>query len=182
MVSRGFFGRKRPEPSRPVPPGQYLENGFPVLSAGPTPRTVPVDGFLTDEFANLVETLPSLKIVIEHLGGLGSNAVHDAKPSLAQYQEVLNLAHFPNTYIKIHGMGEFCDPPFPYQDIPPYLKMAYDTFGAQRMTWGSDYPPVLMREGYRNALHFTMEQLPFCSKEELEWVFGKTALSLWDFS
>lgn len=38
MVSRGFFGRKRPEPSRPVPPGQYLENGFPVLSAGPTPR------------------------------------------------------------------------------------------------------------------------------------------------
>ena len=38
MVSRGFFGRKRAEPSRPVPPGQYLEDGFPVLSAGPTPR------------------------------------------------------------------------------------------------------------------------------------------------
>ena len=39
MVSRGFFGRRRPEPPRPIPPGQYLENGFPVLSAGPTPRT-----------------------------------------------------------------------------------------------------------------------------------------------
>ena len=38
MVSRGFFGRKRPQPDRPVPPGQYLENGFPVLTAGPTPR------------------------------------------------------------------------------------------------------------------------------------------------
>ena len=42
MVSRGFFGRQRPQPSRPIPPGQYLENGFPVLSAGPTPRT-PLD-------------------------------------------------------------------------------------------------------------------------------------------
>jgi len=38
LITRGFFGRKRPEASRAVPPGQYLENGFPVLSAGPTPR------------------------------------------------------------------------------------------------------------------------------------------------
>ena len=38
MVTRGFFGRRRPEPPRPLPPGQYLEDGFPVLSAGPTPR------------------------------------------------------------------------------------------------------------------------------------------------
>ena len=141
-----------------------------------------VDGFITDEFSNLMETLPNLKIVIEHLGGIGSNAVHDAKPTEEQFQKILNLSRFPNTYIKIHGMGEFCDPPFPYQDIPPYLKMAYDAFGAQRMAWGSDYPPVLMREGYRNSLQFTMEQMPFCSKEELEWVFGKTALSLWNFS
>ncbi len=40
MVTRGFFGRRRrPEPPRPIPPGQYLESGFPVLSAGPTQRT-----------------------------------------------------------------------------------------------------------------------------------------------
>ena len=39
-VSRGFFGRRRPvaDPSR-VPPGQYLTDDFPVLSAGPTPDT-----------------------------------------------------------------------------------------------------------------------------------------------
>ena len=69
-----------------------------------------------------------------------------------------------------------------YQDIPPYLKMAYDAFGAGRMMWGSDYPRVIMREGYRNSLEFTKEQMPFCSNEELEWVFGKTALSLWKFA
>ena len=43
MVTQGFFGRRRrPEPPRPIPPGQYFESGFPVLSAGPTPRT-PLD-------------------------------------------------------------------------------------------------------------------------------------------
>jgi DMSO/TMAO reductase YedYZ molybdopterin-dependent catalytic subunit len=39
MISRGFFGRRRPaEVEKRLPPGQYLEKGFPVLSAGPTPR------------------------------------------------------------------------------------------------------------------------------------------------
>ena len=39
-ISRGFHGRRRPaaDPSR-VPPGQYLTDDFPVLSAGPTPHT-----------------------------------------------------------------------------------------------------------------------------------------------
>ncbi len=46
MVTQGFFGRRRrPEPPRPIPPGQYLESGFPVLSAGPTPRT-PLDQWM----------------------------------------------------------------------------------------------------------------------------------------
>lgn len=37
VISRGFGGRR--EPSNPrIPPGQYLTEDFPVLSAGPTPR------------------------------------------------------------------------------------------------------------------------------------------------
>ena len=40
FVSRGFRGKRRDEgPSGRVPPGQYLVDDFPVLSAGPTPRT-----------------------------------------------------------------------------------------------------------------------------------------------
>jgi DMSO/TMAO reductase YedYZ molybdopterin-dependent catalytic subunit len=39
-VSRGFHGRRHfgAESAR-VPPGQYVINDFPVLSAGPTPHT-----------------------------------------------------------------------------------------------------------------------------------------------
>ena len=39
MVTRGFFGRRlSPEDAARLPPGQYKEEGFPVLSAGPNPR------------------------------------------------------------------------------------------------------------------------------------------------
>jgi DMSO/TMAO reductase YedYZ molybdopterin-dependent catalytic subunit len=49
--SRGFHGRRRPDvdPAR-VPPGQYVTEDFPVLSAGPTPHadlaswTLSIDG------------------------------------------------------------------------------------------------------------------------------------------
>ena len=43
FISRGFTGRRRdPELAARVPPGQYVTDDFPVLSAGPTPHT-PLD-------------------------------------------------------------------------------------------------------------------------------------------
>jgi DMSO/TMAO reductase YedYZ molybdopterin-dependent catalytic subunit len=44
FVSRGFVGRARDSGDKAgrLPPGQYLTDGFPVLSAGPTPQ-VPLD-------------------------------------------------------------------------------------------------------------------------------------------
>src|SRR5512139_4342028 len=40
FISRGFAGKRRQAGSTDrIPPGQYETDGFPVLSAGPTPRT-----------------------------------------------------------------------------------------------------------------------------------------------
>jgi predicted TIM-barrel fold metal-dependent hydrolase len=47
--------------------------------------------------------------------------------------------------------------------------------------WGSDFPPVAGREGYHNALYGTMEHLNCRSDDDKEWIFGKTALSLFKF-
>jgi DMSO/TMAO reductase YedYZ molybdopterin-dependent catalytic subunit len=54
LFSRGFSGRRRvpPELAARVPPGQYVEHDFPVLTAGPTPRidaddwTFQIDGMV----------------------------------------------------------------------------------------------------------------------------------------
>jgi L-fuconolactonase len=138
----------------------------------------PAEVFASNDFRHLVESLPELTIIIEHLGGVGP----DAEPPYADFKRILELARYANTYMKIHGMGEICHAPFPYATIPPFVEMAYDAFGPQRMMWGSDYPRVVLREGYRNALRFCMEQMPFCSAADKEWIFGQTALSLWRFS
>jgi DMSO/TMAO reductase YedYZ molybdopterin-dependent catalytic subunit len=44
IISRGFRGRRRDDaPGDRVPPGQYVTDDFPVLSAGPTPHTQVAD-------------------------------------------------------------------------------------------------------------------------------------------
>jgi DMSO/TMAO reductase YedYZ molybdopterin-dependent catalytic subunit len=51
FFSRGFSGRRRvpAELAHRVPPGQYVEHDFPVLTAGPTPSIAPDDwGFRID--------------------------------------------------------------------------------------------------------------------------------------
>ena len=76
MLSRGFLGRKLPpEIAERIPPGQYLEQGFPVLTAGPTfhvpldqwkftlkigPR--PVKTWTWDEFNALPQTTMAVDI------------------------------------------------------------------------------------------------------------------------
>ena len=152
--------------------------GMSVSVGGPT------DVFASTDFADLAEALPGLKIVIEHLGGVGVWAVGETQrpePPYAQYRQMLELARFPNTYVKIHGIGEICPPPFPYQDIPPFMDMAYEAFGPERMTWGSDYPPVSLREGYSNALRYPPQPMPFASQADLAVIFRTTPLSLRQF-
>ena len=139
--------------------------------------------FSSPAFEEVLSELPSLPVIIEHLGRVGR-----AESPRTAFRRILDLARYPNAYIKLHGLGEICPRPMPFPepmrfpDIPPFMEMAYETFGANRMMWGSDFPPVSGREGYRNALRWTMEHIPFRNEADKEWIFGKTALSLFRFA
>lgn len=45
--TRGFVGRRRPPERDRLPPGQYAEDGWPVLTAEPTPDIVPAEWSIT---------------------------------------------------------------------------------------------------------------------------------------
>jgi L-fuconolactonase len=157
------------------------ELGIPVSCPGSAQE------FASPEFERVVQEFPNLKIIIEHLGDRGT-ARTDTSPPYPTYREVLRLSRYANTYMKVPGLGELCPRPmplvypFPFEgNIPPLIEMAIEAFDSSRLMWGSDFPPVASREGYRNALRFPMEHVRFRSDQDKEWVFGKTALSLWKF-
>ena len=142
-----------------------------------------VDEFASDEFRALVAELPQLTIVVEHLAGVGQGS----RPPYTAFEKALRLADHPNVYLKVGGLGEISERPptlssdFRFDYSPPLIEMARAAFGPQRMMWGSDYPPVSGREGYRNALRGVLEHPAFRSDDDREWVMGKTAMRVFRF-
>jgi L-fuconolactonase len=139
-----------------------------------------VDQFASDEFEQAVAEFPDMPIVIEHLAGIRQGA----QPPYATFKRAIALSKYPNTYIKVGGLGEISQRPsvlgadFAFDHTPPLIEMAYDAFGPRRMMWGSDYPPVSGREGYRNALQGVAQHPALANPADREWVMGKTALGV----
>lgn len=72
IISRGFQGRRRDgSPPHRVPPGQYVTDDFPVLSAGPTPYT-PVDEW---DFSIVGEVDGEYRWTLDELRALPSEAI-----------------------------------------------------------------------------------------------------------
>jgi L-fuconolactonase len=131
---------------------------------------------LSDEFAEVIREFPQLQIVIEHLGGVGT----EATPPFEEFRRALeNTSIHPNLSMKLPGFGEFCQVPLPFDPIPPLARMALDAFGPHRMMWGSDYPPVSSREGYDNSLRIPQAYFEDLSTADRDAVFGLTAQGVW---
>ena len=130
---------------------------------------------VSKEFRSLIELLPDLCVIIEHLGHPDK---YERYP-YARFREVLALARYPNTYVKVGGLGEICGQPYPFRQphpfayVPPFVEMAYEAFGPTRMMWGSDFPGVSHREGYGNAFQWLSEHVTsFCGEQAREWLLG----------
>lgn len=138
-----------------------------------------IAALLTADFERILRTFPDTPIVLEHQAGYYLET--NGPATLDEVRAAFALARFPNTYIMIGGLGEFVPRttavtrPLPFATpLPPVLDMAYEAFGPQRMMWGSDFPPVAVREGYLNSLRWAVDALAAKSTDDLAWIFGRT--------
>jgi L-fuconolactonase len=139
--------------------------------------------FAAPEFAELLASYPELPVVIEHLGDLKPYS-----PSFEAEHErrIMDLGRMANAYIKFHGLAEYArrtrgsEDGTPFESpVPNLVPVAIAAFGAEKVLWGSDYPIVSSREGYRNSLVLQQEQLRSQGDTALSRVFGSAALKLY---
>jgi len=133
--------------------------------------------FIHPRFEEIIRNIPELKLRIEHMGYPDVTE----NPPYPLYRRLTNLAQYPNVYLKFSGFYAYSKEPYPYNDALPFIKLAYDAFGAKRIMWASDFPPVASHEGYAKALAMARDDIPFFTESDKEWILGKTALSLWRF-
>lgn len=155
-----------------------MELGLPMSCSGST------EVFASDNFRALIAELPDLAIVIEHMA-VHTDARGHPEPPYTEYRKVLGLASLPNVFMKVTGFGEYMPRPtaatlrpFDLANVPPYLDMAIEAFGPQRLMFGSGFPPVSGREGYGNAIRYVREYLTRRSVADREAILGGTAASL----
>jgi len=83
-----------------------------------------------------IAAFPGCKVLIDHL----------AEPHLGtgvQFADVLELARFPNVYMKLSGLGHFAkDEPY-FESAIPFTSRVIREFGADRVVWGSGSPTII---------------------------------------
>ena len=142
-----------------------------------------VTEFGTDIFRDKIKELPSLKIVLEHLGGVNKNEPYPYN----SFAKMVKLADLENVYLKVPGLGEIASRPrilekdFQLKDVPPFIEMSIEAFGTNHLMWGSDFPAVSNREGYRNAKETIANHKALKSDFDVASVMGRTALDVFKF-
>lgn len=139
-------------------------------------RAVPFDLLLRPRHLRhvpaLARRLGDLPMVIDHL----------AKPAIKAgrvegwREEFEAAARCPNVYCKLSGMVTEADwRRWTAKDLEPYVRIALDAFGPERLMFGSDWPVCTLAASYEQVVGALSEALGPISAGERAAIFGGTA-------
>ncbi|NGP45446.1 amidohydrolase family protein [Bacillaceae bacterium SIJ1] len=112
-----------------------------------------------------MERFPQMKAVIDHFG----------KPDIAQQQlhpwmeDIEALASYPHLYIKMSGLVTEAKGDWTEDDFSPYVRHVVNTFGPDRMLFGSDWPVCKLAASYEEVLQLVKNQLLAHHLTQAQW-------------
>ena len=95
---------------------------------------------------------------------------------------LMDLARYQRVYVKISHTWSISGQEYPWRDTHEQVQEVYQSFGPQRVMWGTDWPVCLPRAEYRQTLSAVRDEMSFIAPEDLEWILGKTVQRLWPFA
>ena len=131
---------------------------------------------LLPAMGEVAERQPGLKLIVDHLGRIGSK-MDDA--AFEDLPELLALAKYPNVAVKASGAPSYSSAPYPFSNIHGYLHRIYDAFGPERMFWGTDI--TRMPCSWLQCVTMFTEELPWLSESDKELVMGRALCSWLDW-
>ena len=130
--------------------------------------------FEAEETQALARRFPALRVLVDHMGLRYEEHGGDNTQIFRQWPQLLKLALEPNVWIKVSYFpeaGRDFDP-YPYPTAQRYFKELYETAGAKKLIWGSNFSPVLRACSYRESLDFVRVHCKFISKPDLDAILG----------
>lgn len=117
------------------------------------------------------ERHPALRIVIDHA----------AKPFIARAEldpwrdDMAALAALPNVYCKLSGLVTEAKADWTPVDLAPYVQHVIESFGSERVMWGSDWPVLLLAATYDSWITTADGLLATLPADQREDIFHRAA-------
>jgi len=146
--------------------------GLAVLEARDVPYDLLVHPRHLKFVPQIVESCPKLRMVIDHLAKppIASGAIDDWRKGFA------SLAKVPTLSCKLSGLvTEANHETWTIDDLRPFVSVALETFGPDRLIFGSDHPVCLLAGSYERVLQSFETLLAELSPEMRERVFSSNA-------
>lgn len=130
-----------------------------------------------EEARLLIEKNPDQPFVLDHL----------AKPYIKQQKiknwasDIKELAKYKNVYCKLSGMVTEADwNHWQFENFKKYLSVAFDTFGSDRLMFGSDWPVCLLAGSYEHVVKIIDLFIENLEQEEKNNIMGGNACNFYN--
>jgi predicted TIM-barrel fold metal-dependent hydrolase len=85
--------------------------------------------YYAPQIGDLAAQFQDLPVILDHLARAGQGTP-------AEFEGVLKLATYPRVYMKYSGIEYSSKQPYPFVDVKPLVRRAFDAFGPDRLIWG----------------------------------------------
>ena len=120
----------------------------------------------------MVERFPNVRFIIDHLA---RTEMADGPP-YATAAPLFELARYPNVYLKVTHRN-FEEARTGRATPETFFARLVNEFGANRIAWGSNFPAA--KQKLPELVALARDSLGFLSPQDRDWIFEKTALSLY---
>ena len=130
----------------------------------------------TQQARALADCAPDVRFVLDHCGN------PDIKGGAGQAwrDHITEMARRPNVVAKISGVVAYADPDsWTAETLRPYVEHTIESFGWDRVVWGSDWPVCTLGGGLLAWVAATHALLAGASEAEREKLLSANARRLW---
>jgi L-fuconolactonase len=120
----------------------------------------------------IMDRFPKVTIILDHL----ARAPYEDGPPYAAAADFFELAKYKQLYLKITPVN-WAVKSWGKGSPDTYFGKVVDTFGASRVAWGSNFPNSIGT--LAEILGAARKAFAFAKPSDQDWIFGKTALTLY---
>jgi len=122
-----------------------------------------------DQALELVAAYPELTYLFDHF----SHADPETPTDSGTFAQFAELADYETVAVKVSEIPHMSDSAFPYADMHDHVRWYLDTFGRERVIWGSDYPNVSDVASYAEAQNW-LREVDSISKQDRQWITDRS--------